>query len=184
MDNNQDNQHHNESSDQPRAEPDANVEPVKIQRGRPRKYPKPEPVENQEPKKRGRKPKPKPEQVEPKKKGRPPKIREPVEPVEPKKRGRPLKIKEPIEPKKPGRPLGMKNKVQKPKKKYVKIYIKKENPQKRGRKPIVPPGTYYKPLDPDYFKKYYYNKTKPKKLAAKQNNDTVIDLTDNIHPEQ
>ena len=69
---------------------------------------------------------------------------------------------------------------------HVLIY-KKENPQKRGRKPIVPPGTYSKPLDQDYFKKYYYKKTKPKKLAeklAKQNNDTVIDLTDNIHSEQ
>lgn len=69
--------------------------------------------------------------------GRPKKEKPPQEPTEPKKRGRPSKNKPPKERK------------------------------ARGRPRIYEVGTILKPVDPDYFKKYYENVIKEKRNARR-----------------
>lgn len=77
------------------------------------------------------------EEVAKRPRGRPKKEKPPQEPTEPRKRGRPSKNKPPKEK------------------------------QPRGRPRIYEIGTILKPLDPDYFKKYYETVIKEKRNARR-----------------
>jgi hypothetical protein len=78
----------------------------------------------------------------------------------PAKRGRPKK--EPTEPKEPKKPVGR-----------PKLPPKEpKEPKRRGRPQINLTKVYYKPKDPDYFKTYYHEKTKIKRLEKR--NETKL----------
>ena len=55
---------------------------------------------------------------------------------------------------------------------------RKQNPKSRGRPKIYEDGTIRKPLDPDYFKKYYQNVVKvkrdKKRLVPQQEETSII----------
>jgi hypothetical protein len=72
-------------------------------------------------------------------------------------RGRPRKPKPPAEEPKEPKPLG---RPRKPKNQEPKD----QEPKRRGRPQIYLIKPAYKPKDPDYFKKYYQEKTKIKRL--------------------
>ena len=104
--------------------------------------------------------------------GRPRKILTPEELEEknrPKTIGRPRKEK----PEKIQRPVGRPRKVL-----TSEEIERKQNPKSRGRPKIYEDGTIRKPLDPDYFKKYYQNVVKlkrdAKRLAPQQEETTIV----------
>ena len=105
--------------------------------------------------------------------GRPRKILTPEELGEknrPKTIGRPRKEK----PEKISRPVGRPRKVL-----TSEEIERKQNPKSRGRPKIYEDGTIRKPLDPDYFKKYYQNVTKVKRDTQRlvpEETTTVIDV--------
>ncbi len=105
--------------------------------------------------------------------GRPRKVLTPEELEEknrPKTIGRPRKEK----PEKIQRPVGRPKKILTPEE-----IEEKQKPKSRGRPKIYEDGTIGKPLDPDYFKKYYQNVVKVKRDAKRlipQQEETIIVL--------
>ena len=69
--------------------------------------------------------------------------------------------------------------LQRPRKVLTSEEIERQqNPKRRGRPKIYEDGTIRKPLDPEYFKKYYQNVVKvkrdAKRLAPQQEETTIV----------
>ena len=103
--------------------------------------------------------------------GRHKEVREPMEPKEKKKTGPKPKPKIPIEKKPIGQPVGRRPEGYR---------IPTGNPEGRPRK--HPEGVKPKPLDPDYFKKYYVNTLKPQRIEEREREQRNARLKDNDLP--